>query len=89
MRSCVVLAAVFSAAVSYAAPKNFDIINEYLSDGEAHYQLVCKADDQEITLKYGATDVEVLENEQCSGVSKKKGQSFVDYINEICDCVVQ
>ena len=81
--------AVFSAAVSYAAPKKFDIINEYLNDGEPHYQLVCTADDQEITLKYGITDVEVLENEQCSGINKKKSQNFVDYINEICDCVVQ
>ena len=84
---CMVLATTFINSVSYANSRNFEIIDEYQKDGLPHYSLICLANNDEITVQYTKSNVQVLESEPCSGLSKEKGQNFVGHINAICDCV--
>jgi len=84
---CMVLAATCIHSFSFASSRNFEIVDEYQKDDLPHYSLICLANNEQITVQYVKPNVQVLENEECSGLSKEKGQNFVGHINAICDCV--
>jgi len=84
---CILLAATVSHGVSFASSRNFEIIDEYQKGDLPHYSLICLANNEQITVQYAKSNVQVLENERCSGMRKEKGQNFVGHINAICDCV--